>query len=95
MRFFFLYPRKIPEFPAKKLVWNYSIEDFNSAFFFSGVKVTVSIPSHLHVRVTEPPSDFLNVYALVDEQGSVRVPVWYNYDKRINALYVKVSECLP
>ncbi len=82
MRFFLLYPRKIPEFSAKKLVGNYSIEDFNGAFFFSGVEVAVSIPSHLNVRVTEPAGDFLNVYALVDEQGSVRVPEIVNSDVR-------------
>ena len=30
-RFFFFYPRKIPEFSVKKIVGDYLIEDFNSA----------------------------------------------------------------
>ena len=57
--------------------------------------MAVGVPGHLHVGVPEPARDFLNVYSLVDKQGSVSVPVWYNYDKRINALYIKVSESLP
>lgn len=34
MRFLFLYPRKLRE----KSVGNYSVEDFNGAFFLAGVE---------------------------------------------------------
>ena len=43
--------------------------------------MAVGVPGHLHVGVPEPARDLLNVYPLVDEQGSVSVPLRYNYDK--------------
>lgn len=35
--------------------------------------MTVSIPRHLHVRVTQTAGDFLNVYPLVHEQGNENI----------------------
>lgn len=51
--------------------------------------MAVSIPGHLHVGVPKPARYLLNVYSLVDKQGSVSVPVWYNKDKRYKTLLQK------
>ena len=58
----------------KKLIGYYSVENFNGAFFLARIKVTVSVPRHLHVRVTQTACDFLDIYSLVHEQRSVCVP---------------------
>lgn len=36
-----------------------------------------------------------HINSCTNQKTGVQMPVWYNYDKRINALYIKVSESLP
>ena len=58
---------KNPRKTVKKLIRGDLVEDSDGAFLLPGVKVTVGIPCHLHVRVAKPARNLLNVYPLVDE----------------------------
>lgn len=62
--------------------------------------MAVSIPGHLHVGVPEPARDLLNVYPLVDEQGSVSVPEVVNPNVRKpggagESLVAVLDGCVP
>lgn len=59
-RFLFFYPRKIHE------LFNI-IQNLQCSFLFSWVEVRVNLPCHLHVRMSKPASNLLNVDTLVSE----------------------------